>query len=283
MAKVARFGTAPAPRSSGRATFWLGLVLLVFGLGFVLLAAQSTLGLLRGLGRLPALSDRIDSSRSVAAQTAEAERAFEAAFQNASFGPTATPPAALAEDEPTALPPPADPLPESRFGAEPEPASALGAGGAPAEPEPGDEPQGGAAGSEDEPEDEPGPEDLATVACGPVTCDEGLVCCNESCGICTPPGESCSKQACGMPYLLASVSCGPNTCNVGQVCCNPSCGTCTAPDASCDTTPCENRIQYPGASQMCGMQTCNAGYVCCNPSCGICKRPGEPCSHEVCG
>ncbi len=34
------------------------------------------------------------------------------------------------------------------------------------------------------------------VSCGPVTCAVGMVCCNESCGICTPPDGSCIDLAC---------------------------------------------------------------------------------------
>ncbi len=156
----------------------------------------------------------------------------------------------------------------------------LGVGGANEQPEPVVEAAaGGTTGQEPtEPEEEA---EVALVTCGDVTCAEGLVCCNASCGICAAPGEKCNQQACGMPYMPTSLPCGMNTCNVGQVCCNASCGTCTAPGATCDTKPCPNPIQYPGTSQVCGMQTCNTGYVCCSPSCGICKRPGEPCSHDV--
>lgn len=36
-----------------------------------------------------------------------------------------------------------------------------------------------------------------TAVCGMRTmCDEGEVCCNPSCGICTEPGESCSQELC---------------------------------------------------------------------------------------
>jgi hypothetical protein len=33
--------------------------------------------------------------------------------------------------------------------------------------------------------------------CGSATCPEGQVCCNSSCGICTPPGGFCTMQYCG--------------------------------------------------------------------------------------
>src|SRR5687767_14877860 len=36
----------------------------------------------------------------------------------------------------------------------------------------------------------------APVQCGPTTCAAGEECCNESCGICTPPGGFCTQQAC---------------------------------------------------------------------------------------
>jgi hypothetical protein len=34
------------------------------------------------------------------------------------------------------------------------------------------------------------------VACGSATCGPGLVCCNASCGICTPPSSACIQIAC---------------------------------------------------------------------------------------
>jgi hypothetical protein len=36
----------------------------------------------------------------------------------------------------------------------------------------------------------------APVTCGGVTCPRGQVCCNASCGICTPPGVACPQIAC---------------------------------------------------------------------------------------
>lgn len=35
-----------------------------------------------------------------------------------------------------------------------------------------------------------------TVPCGPSACGNGEVCCNASCGICTPPDGVCTQQAC---------------------------------------------------------------------------------------
>jgi hypothetical protein len=70
-------------------------------------------------------------------------------------------------------------------------------------------------------------------ACGPVDCPSGQVCCNESCGICTPPGGVCTQQAC------EGVRCGPTTCGVGQECCNESCGICVDPGGACTEQFCE--------------------------------------------
>ncbi|EEH44722.2 uncharacterized protein PADG_01011 [Paracoccidioides brasiliensis Pb18] len=76
----------------------------------------------------------------------------------------------------------------------------------------------------------PNPQNDA-VQCGTNTCNNGDVCCNESCGICTPPGGLCTQQACKPPTdsVDRPVKCGPNTCKKGDVCCNESCGICTPP------------------------------------------------------
>ena len=46
------------------------------------------------------------------------------------------------------------------------------------------------------------------VKCGANTCPTGEVCCNASCGICTPPGGFCTQQICG------PVQCAPVTCEL---------------------------------------------------------------------
>ena len=65
--------------------------------------------------------------------------------------------------------------------------------------------------------------------CGPSICKQGEVCCNESCGICTPPDGVCTQQICPR----SGPTCGPNVCNFGDVCCNESCGICSPPGGSC--------------------------------------------------
>ncbi len=43
------------------------------------------------------------------------------------------------------------------------------------------------------------PDPNAGTPCGPTTCSGGDVCCNASCGICTPPGGFCTQQVCAQP------------------------------------------------------------------------------------
>ena len=39
--------------------------------------------------------------------------------------------------------------------------------------------------------------------CGPTLCGEDFFCCNESCGICVPVGESCDQTAeCAGTFLI---------------------------------------------------------------------------------
>lgn len=46
-------------------------------------------------------------------------------------------------------------------------------------------------------------------ACGDKTCAPGTVCCNASCGICTPPGDVCTQQACEPTGECPPGACGP--------------------------------------------------------------------------
>ena len=83
----------------------------------------------------------------------------------------------------------------------------------------------------------PRPDDIAPNGpkCGPSTCAFGQECCNESCGICVEPGESCIQIFCGTPDDVApnGPKCGENTCAFGQECCNESCGICVEKGGSC--------------------------------------------------
>ena len=71
--------------------------------------------------------------------------------------------------------------------------------------------------------------EIEEVPCGKNVCTGGAVCCNPSCGICTPPDFACIQIAC----IDEDVPCGKNICTGGDVCCNESCGTCTPPGDDC--------------------------------------------------
>lgn len=95
------------------------------------------------------------------------------------------------------------------------------------------------------------------VSCGPTTCAPGLVCCNESCGTCTRPGEGCSTLACVH-------TCGGDECPQGVFACCPGCpgeadfcagmgGEC--PPVACPPPP----VCFDGTE-------CGEGEICC-PGC----------------
>ena len=108
--------------------------------------------------------------------------------------------------------------------------------------------------------------------CGPTVCRHNEECCNESCGICTRPGESCTQQACapatpcvdtvlcirGTHWSPRLCECVPNgSCDVDQdcrlfsdYCTGCDCRAlsnddadpvCSGPGAECLADPCMGR------------------------------------------
>ncbi|MBK7861149.1 MAG: hypothetical protein IPJ65_21565 [Archangiaceae bacterium] len=118
--------------------------------------------------------------------------------------------------------------------------------------------------------------------CGPNTCAAGQECCNDSCGICVPPGGACTQQACLLvdAGTAPDQQCGATTCPSGTECCNPSCGTCVPPGGVCTQEYCAPTNVTP--LQQCGTVTCAAGTECCNASCGTCVPPGFACDQVAC-
>jgi hypothetical protein len=87
-------------------------------------------------------------------------------------------------------------------------------------------------------------------ACGPVQCGKGTVCCNDSCGICTPPGGGCTKQLC--PKDPVPVACSTDSdCKVEADYCTgcdcralgvkQSLPACPGPGVACLVDPCLNK------------------------------------------
>ena len=117
--------------------------------------------------------------------------------------------------------------------------------------------------------------------CGKNTCAVGEICCNDSCGICTPPGAGCVTVDChDDPPPPKGEACGKNTCAVGETCCNASCGICVAPGGGCTKQLCVDPV--PPKGEACGKNTCAVGEVCCNASCGICTPPNGGCILLAC-
>ena len=94
-------------------------------------------------------------------------------------------------------------------------------------------------------------------ACGAVTCGDGLVCCNASCGICTPPDGSCIAVQC----------------TDGGV--EPDAGPCTTPILCAAPPP---GCRYEGGSCL------SCGELVCDGLCGgdlpSSCRANEYCNYE---
>ncbi len=123
--------------------------------------------------------------------------------------------------------------------------------------------------------------------CGPAVCVDGNVCCNASCGICTPPDGVCTQQICE-PTCVQTQLCirnfhwSPNECR-----CVPDAPGACASDADCrlfdDTcTGCDCRAlsnddpdpicNGPGVAcfaEPCAFKVaqCVAGHCEANPAC----------------
>ena len=98
------------------------------------------------------------------------------------------------------------------------------------------------------------------ASCGDAICDAGTVCCNASCGVCTPPGEDCNTLACApcdLPLERRGGQCvcpepyhvqnGPN--------CVWSCGEGTQPDAVSNECVCQPGFVEVGTDQF-GRRVC---------------------------
>ncbi|MFK7989070.1 MAG: hypothetical protein AB8I08_23835 [Sandaracinaceae bacterium] len=113
--------------------------------------------------------------------------------------------------------------------------------------------------------------------CGPTVCAEGLVCCNESCGICAAPGEGCIALACADagpidPPLPPRVQCGLERalCDPGVGRCCPGCERgaefCPAADGTCPELVCPDVCAD-------GERSC----VACESGDRFCVSEGEMC------
>ncbi len=94
------------------------------------------------------------------------------------------------------------------------------------------------------------------VACGKGTCAAGDVCCNESCGVCTPPGGACTQQVCIDPGPTCDLDCKEGT-------------HCELQEITCITTPCDPIPQCVADTIYgCELIDCQPGHMCIEDAAG---------------
>lgn len=101
----------------------------------------------------------------------------------------------------------------------------------------------------------------ASVRCGEATCPPTQVCCNESCGICTPPGGACVQMICE-PKPDASGA-APTT--------GPTTEAACATDADCRTY-----------SSYCPEMPCGCLALASSAADPRCTRPAVNCFVDPC-
>lgn len=127
------------------------------------------------------------------------------------------------------------------------------------------------------------------VQCGPNVCGDGEYCCNESCGICALPGESCIEPACNDCSLVecapghhcvsvpnGTVTCEPNECTDQE--CGPAPGV---PSWICEdgTIGGSTGNCLRNADGTCGWEIIWCPQACSNSECG---SPPPTDANDVC-
>lgn len=94
--------------------------------------------------------------------------------------------------------------------------------------------------------------------CGPVKCGANEVCCNASCGVCTPPGGVCTQQFCEPDPVPAGQGAGEGVCQTDSDCSvnsdyckgcdcralgpNQTLPPCQGPGVRCFADPCMGKV-----------------------------------------
>jgi hypothetical protein len=146
--------------------------------------------------------------------------------------------------------------------------------------------------------------DSGNQQCGKVTCPADQVCCNASCGVCTPPGFACTQQACvgdctDIETAMRSLIAANQSCAVDDDCTMVSIGCLPGP--SCTGSEYINRSldqatlsRLEGDLNQCINGDRNQGCPVCLiadplPACvkGVCRAkpavPVDPCAGKKCG
>lgn len=84
--------------------------------------------------------------------------------------------------------------------------------------------------------------------CGPKRCAPGEVCCNASCGICTPPGSMCTQQMCESKPSSCAKDADCRTfsdyctgCDCRALMKSEGDPTCSGPGVRCAADPCQKK------------------------------------------
>jgi hypothetical protein len=113
------------------------------------------------------------------------------------------------------------------------------------------------------------------VVCGNTTCARGEVCCNASCGICTPPEGACIQIACDPPSPPAGACRSDSDCRTFADYC-----------AGCDCRAlsiCEKGPACSGAAVQCFADACLDNEAFCDAGRCALRAPSAPCPPEKCG
>jgi hypothetical protein len=119
-------------------------------------------------------------------------------------------------------------------------------------------------------------EQIATaVICGKTICAPGEVCCNASCGICTPPDGACIQVACEPPPP-ATGACGSDS----------DCRTFSDYCTGCDCRAlsiCEKDPVCPGGGVQCLLDPCASKEAFCDGGRCALRDRRAACAPESCG
>ncbi len=155
-------------------------------------------------------------------------------------------------------------------------------------------------------------------ACGNTVCAVGDFCCNESCGICAPPGGSCIEIACtaqcahsecnqGNALTTTCSDCATAVCEQDAFCCTDSwdglcvqqaqqlCDVCVPPPPpACEHDVCASGASLNAACSPCAAAVCAADSFCCDntwdalcvqqaeQTCEECAPAAPTCAHDKC-
>lgn len=118
-------------------------------------------------------------------------------------------------------------------------------------------------------------------ACGKAFCADGFVCCNASCGICTPPGGACTQQVCDDQPTCQPVTC-EIACEHGFQKDADGCEICACNPPTCLPVTCEIACDHGFQKDAHGCEVCACNPPPRTPTSGQCERStGDACTSDA--